>query len=602
MFVCHAGNQSKQSITFLTRYRSGGTPLHQPGRVPEFCGPLPEGPGPTSSSGSLPALRVARRCSPVGFDRQHILARPVGHSTTSASTSDAAMEGRPVTYDDLPEEHKAKYDDIKALFEADLIGSFERTRKHGIRWKGFSPEGALDEVDLSVPSEERTRALRQEVNYMVAHSLHRHSESLVNAFEWIAVRVVQEIMKHQYSPSGPTLGTHQGERPLQARPPLPFTLAAPEPPGAPAYVVYKIGGDPGDCQFLCEPPKEIPHGYVCTYMPDCNSLTRTNQIATAGIAGAGVSGAGASGAGVSGAGISGMDADKQAWLAKYATGTSQESLAPAAQMVEQIRTILRDQFGFVSKRRTIGYSKPYPNKFDLIPLPPKYRLPEFSRFSGSEGSSSIEHISRYLAQLGMISASDQMRVRYFAQSLTGPAFGWYTSLPPDSIRTWKQLEEQFHIQYHSEANEAGIADLAQVRQKRGETVAEYIQRFRTVKNRCYSARLTEKEAVELAALGLAAPIKDLAFQVEYNSLTHMAQKLALYEQRHPELYQDKFKRPIGLVDTEGDEASLEDQEVAVAEWVRSAGPVSCKWVKPQGPTRGFDFVISKTEQIFDLLL
>jgi hypothetical protein len=69
------------------------------------------------------------------------------------------MGDRPITYDDLPDEHKKKYDDIKAFFEADLIGSFERTRKHGIRWKGFSPEGALDEVDLSVPSEDRTRAL-----------------------------------------------------------------------------------------------------------------------------------------------------------------------------------------------------------------------------------------------------------------------------------------------------------------------------------------------------------------------------------------------------------------------------------------------------------
>jgi hypothetical protein len=41
---------------------------------------------------------------------------------------------------------------------------------------------------------------------MVAHSLHRHSESLVNAFERVALRTVQEIMKHQYSPSGPALG------------------------------------------------------------------------------------------------------------------------------------------------------------------------------------------------------------------------------------------------------------------------------------------------------------------------------------------------------------------------------------------------------------
>jgi hypothetical protein len=30
----------------------------------------------------------------------------------------------------------------------------------------------------------------------------------------------------------------------------------------------------------------------------------------------------------------------------------------------------------------------------------------------------------------------------------------------DSMRTWKQLEDQFHTQYHSEAVEARIADLA----------------------------------------------------------------------------------------------------------------------------------------------
>jgi hypothetical protein len=82
----------------------------------------------------------------------------------------------------------------------------------------------------------------------------------------------------------------------------------------------------------------------------------------------------------------------------------------------------------------------------------------------------------------MILVSDPLQVRFFSQSLTGPAFGWRTSLGPDSIHTWKELEEQFHIQYHTEAAEPGIADLAQVRQKRGETVVEYIQCFREVKN------------------------------------------------------------------------------------------------------------------------
>jgi hypothetical protein len=239
-----------------------------------------------------------------------------------------------------------------------------------------------------------------------------------------------------------------------------------------------------------------------------------------------------------------MDADKQAWLAKYATGPSHDNTysAQGAQNADQISAILRDEFGILPKRRTIGYTKPYPSDYDLLPLPPKYRLPEFTKFNGSEGSSSNEHVSRYLAQLGIISVSDPLWVRFFSQSLTGPAFGWYTSLGPDSIRTWKQLEEQFHIQYHSKAAEAGIADWAQVRQKRGETVAEYIQLFRKVKNRCYSTCIIEKEAVELASWGLAKLIKDIGFQLEFNSLAHLVQNITSYEQCHPDIYQDKFKR------------------------------------------------------------
>jgi hypothetical protein len=65
-------------------------------------------------------------------------------------------KGDLVTYDELTPEHKQKFDEIKALFEADLIGSFERTRHHGIRWKGFSPEGTLDGVDLSLHAKKST--------------------------------------------------------------------------------------------------------------------------------------------------------------------------------------------------------------------------------------------------------------------------------------------------------------------------------------------------------------------------------------------------------------------------------------------------------------
>ena len=74
-------------------------------------------------------------------------------------------------------------------------------------------------------------------------------------------------------------------------------------------------------------------------------------------------------------------------------------------------------------------------------------------------------------------------------------------------------------------------------------MSEYIQRFREVKNRCYSSRITESD---LAVLGLAKPIKDAAFQLEFTSLAHLVQKLTAYEHYHPELYQDKFKRHVNM--------------------------------------------------------
>jgi hypothetical protein len=103
-------------------------------------------------------------------------------------------------------------------------------------------------------------------------------------------------------------------------------------------------------------------------------------------------------------------------------------------------------------------------------------------------------------------------------------------------------------------------------------------------------------------LGLLKPIKDLAFQLEFNSLAHLVQKLTTYEQRHPELYHDRFKHQVTLNDTEDVEDSGDDQEVAVAEWTWGANPVSCKWVKQQEPAKDFDFDMSKVGQIFDLLL
>ncbi|KAK1653481.1 hypothetical protein QYE76_071286 [Lolium multiflorum] len=147
----------------------------------------------------------------------------------------------------------------------------------------------------------------------------------------------------------------------------------------------------------------------------------------------------------------------------------------------------------VPKRRTIGYSKPYPNEYELIPLLPKYRLPDFSKFNGSEGSSSIEHVSQYLAQQGTISKIDELRVRFFALPHR-IGFRWYTSLPPTQSDV-EAVEEQFHMRI--------------TRGFRG-----WHCRFSTT-----------------------------------------------YEQRHPDVYQDKLKHAVVLVEADEDEGSAGDQEI-----------------------------------------
>ncbi|KAK1667716.1 hypothetical protein QYE76_055875 [Lolium multiflorum] len=116
----------------------------------------------------------------------------------------------------------------------------------------------------------------------------------------------------------------------------------------------------------------------------------------------------------------------------------------------------------VPKRRAIGYSKPYPDEYEMIPLPPKYRLPT--------SPNSVDRMAP-------------------APSST-------------SADIWRNLDRRCRISY----------------------------------------------AKQLAVAGLATQLKDMASQADYPWLAHMVQKLSAYEQRHPDLYQDKLKRAVILVD------------------------------------------------------
>ena len=162
---------------------------------------------------------------------------------------------------------------------------------------------------------------------MVAHSLHRHSQSLMNELERVAHRVIQVIIKNQYSPSGPTLGVT---------------------PRKPHCILGR------NCRSHLRPQdhkiRRSTSSTRSAVIPDSANPTRSVQMVNPG--------------------ASGVDTEKQAWLAKYATGPSAEPSAPGVLSVKQVSAILRDQFGILPKRKAIGYSKPYTSDYDLIPLHP----------------------------------------------------------------------------------------------------------------------------------------------------------------------------------------------------------------------------------------
>jgi hypothetical protein len=101
-------------------------------------------------------------------------------------------------------------------------------------------------------------------------------------------------------------------------------------------------------------------------------------------------------------------------------------------------------FGSKPKNSTITYRNPYPSWYDQVVLPPWYRIPHFVKFTRTGSTSTMEHISQYLAQLGELSDEPVFRVWFFPLSLSSPAFSWFASLPYDSIVGWEDLESKFH--------------------------------------------------------------------------------------------------------------------------------------------------------------
>jgi hypothetical protein len=69
-------------------------------------------------------------------------------------------------------------------------------------------------------------------------------------------------------------------------------------------------------------------------------------------------------------------------------------------LTNQLATILRESFSIEPKGQGHVYQKLYLDYYDQLSYPRSYRVPEFSKFSGDDGKTTLEHVGQFILQCG----------------------------------------------------------------------------------------------------------------------------------------------------------------------------------------------------------
>ena len=105
-----------------------------------------------------------------------------------------------------------------------------------------------------------------------------------------------------------------------------------------------------------------------------------------------------------------------------------------------------------------------------------------------------------------------------------------------------------------------LTDLTSLRQRNDESAAAFIQRFRDVKNRCFSLVLSDQQLAEVSFQGLLPHIKEKYASQEFYSISQMAHRMTgeikPYEQKR-----NNFQKKVNFVDCSDSSDSNDDQMV-----------------------------------------
>ncbi|KAK8559959.1 hypothetical protein V6N12_012770 [Hibiscus sabdariffa] len=115
---------------------------------------------------------------------------------------------------------------------------------------------------------------------------------------------------------------------------------------------------------------------------------------------------------------------------------------------------------------------------DLV-IPPKFKVPEFEKFTGTTCPSA--HLTMYCRKMSLYLDNEKLLIHCFQDSLVGSAAHWYTQLSRAHIKTWRDLSRAFLEQYKHVSDMVPSQTVLQTMEKKAnESFHQYAQRWRDV--------------------------------------------------------------------------------------------------------------------------
>ena len=150
--------------------------------------------------------------------------------------------------------------------------------------------------------------------------------------------------------------------------------------------------------------------------------------------------------------------------------------------------------------------------FPKARLPPKFHMPNMDKFDGTTCPKT--HLKMYVGALSPQGLSNELLAQLFQQSLTGAALRWFMKRDQTKIKTWEDICNAFHNQYHYNIEiDITRRELEITKQRNGEPFSSFLMRWRNKAAQMIN-RPSEQEQVDIIIQNLQPEYKNL-LQFQY---------------------------------------------------------------------------------------